>query len=554
MGESNVNVLVVIPARGGSKGIPRKNLRKLAGNPLIYYSIRTAIGSTFAPDVYVSSEDDEILSVARNLGAKVLKRDDSMAADVTTLDPVIHDACIRAEKIEGRRYDIVVTLQPTSPLLTSQSLDAALRKLIDDPDIDTVIAARSDAHLSWTLREGKFVPTYERRVNRQFLPPLFRETGGFLIARRGVVSPESRIGKGVDLQVLSGGEEIDIDSHDDWSLCEFHLRRRSILFVVTGNEKVGLGHVHNTLLVANDILNHHVEFLVDRDSTMARDEIASRNYAVRMQQSDDILDDIRMINPDVVVNDRLDTDPEYVRGLKELGLQVVNFEDLGDGARYADLVVNAIYPEKEALPRHYFGPEYFVLRDEFLLTAPPEVKTSVGEVLLTFGGVDPNNFTRKVLESIHGHCGLNGIAITIVTGFGYREFDSLAGWQGVEVVRNAKNISDYMARADMVFTSAGRTTYEVASLGIPCIVLAQNPREMTHFFASEAFGFAHLGMGAAVSAQKILETFIRISESAEARVAMSGKMRMTDLRLGRARVNALLNQLLDATLHPDPAP
>jgi hypothetical protein len=76
---------------------------------------------------------------------------------------------------------------------------------------------------------------------------------------------------------------------------------------------------------------------------------------------------------------------------------------------------------------------------------------------------------------------------------------------------------------------------------------------MTHFFASEAFGFAHLGMGAAVSAQKILETFIRISESVEARAAMSGKMRMTDLRLGRARVNALLNQLLDATLHPDPA-
>ncbi|MFC6806263.1 cytidylyltransferase domain-containing protein [Methylophaga thalassica] len=94
------NILVVIPARGGSKGIPRKNLRSLAGRPLIFYSIRNALASSFLVDVYVSSEDEEILSISEKFGAKVLKRNDEDAQDVVTLDPVIFKAYKQAEAIE----------------------------------------------------------------------------------------------------------------------------------------------------------------------------------------------------------------------------------------------------------------------------------------------------------------------------------------------------------------------------------------------------------------------------------------------------------------------
>ena len=121
-----MNILVIIPARGGSKGIPRKNLRSLCGKPLIYYSIKNALSSRFKPDVYVSSEDNEILSIAKKLGAKTIQRENRDSEDVTTLDPVIYKGWQKAEISERKIYDIVVTLQPTSPIRLPGTLDQCL--------------------------------------------------------------------------------------------------------------------------------------------------------------------------------------------------------------------------------------------------------------------------------------------------------------------------------------------------------------------------------------------------------------------------------------------
>ena len=85
-------ILVIIPARGGSKGIPQKNLRSLNKKPLIYYSIKNALNSKFKPDVYVTSDNFEILTISKQLGAKTLKRNTKLSNDSVTLDPVIFNA------------------------------------------------------------------------------------------------------------------------------------------------------------------------------------------------------------------------------------------------------------------------------------------------------------------------------------------------------------------------------------------------------------------------------------------------------------------------------
>ena len=117
-----MNILAIIPARGGSKGIPRKNLRLLNGKPLIYYSIKTVLSSKYDIDLYLSSEDNEILNIAIQFGAKIHKRDLSIADDRTTLDPVIYDCYNYAKKIEKKKYNYIITIQPTSPLLKTNSL------------------------------------------------------------------------------------------------------------------------------------------------------------------------------------------------------------------------------------------------------------------------------------------------------------------------------------------------------------------------------------------------------------------------------------------------
>ncbi len=239
-----MRVLAIIPARGGSKGIPRKNLRLLNGRPLISYAIDNALKSKYITDIYVTSDDDEILTISKKLGAKIHKRDKNLAKDETTLDPVIFNAYQDIKEMEGQDYDLIITMQPTSPLLRVESIDKALEKMTKERDIDTIISAKDDTHLSWRFENGKYLPNYKERVNRQYLTPTFTETGGFLITRKEIITENSRIGREVELYILNSLESIDIDTYEDWNLCEYYLKRKNILFVVRGNRDIGLGHVY----------------------------------------------------------------------------------------------------------------------------------------------------------------------------------------------------------------------------------------------------------------------------------------------------------------------
>ena len=103
--------------------------------------------------------------------------------------------------------------------------------------------------------------------------------------------------------------------------------------------------------------------------------------------------------------------------------------------------------------------------------------------------MDPLNNTLHVLTAINEYCVGHNIQINVVAGIGYNKFETLKDFTNINIFKDVKNISEYMLKADIIFTSAGRTVYEVASLGVPCIVLAQNKRELTHYFASSENGF-----------------------------------------------------------------
>jgi CMP-N-acetylneuraminic acid synthetase/spore coat polysaccharide biosynthesis predicted glycosyltransferase SpsG len=539
------SVLAVIPARGNSKGIPRKNLRSLAGRPLISYAIQTVLASRFKPYLLVSTDDEEIALIAQRYGANVHLRSPELARDETTLDPVVNDALIATESRLGATFDLVATVQPTSPLLRTASLDAALARFADDEDLDTIISATDDTHLTWRREGGRYVPNYVARVNRQQLPPTFRETGGFLITRRRNVTAAGRIGPNVQLHVLEPPESIDIDSHDDWGLCSYYLRRRRVLFVVTGSPRLGLGHVYNSLLLANDLMDHEIRFLVDEGSELARDVIGSKNFPVEIQTGPSLADDVARIAPHVVVNDRLDTTAEYMESLRALGVRTMNIEDLGPGAALADAVVNALYQDPDLLNREraYFGHRYACLRDEFFTLPDKGFRDAVERVLVTFGGTDPSHNTERVLDAVEPWCQERGIALDVVTGPGIGA-GRLEDRPYAKVHRNVSNISDYMWQADVAFTSAGRTLFELAAVRTPAIVLAQNERELQHTFASEAFGFVNLGLGRYVSGATIRETLDSLVNDTGRRRALFERMSAIDMSQGRANVLRIIEEVV----------
>jgi len=166
-------------------------------------------------------------------------------------------------------------------------------------------------------------------------------------------------------------------------------------------------------------------------------------------------------------------------------------------------------------------------------------------VLLTFGGTDPNNLTKKTLKAIYPYCVENNIKIKVITGLGYSLDESLYEFSNIQLFKNVPNISEYMAAADLVFTSAGRTTYEVALLGVPAIVLAQNERELTHFFAHEKNGFLNLGLGIEISHQAIFQNFQNLVNDYSKRKQMHGLMQKNEIKSGIQKVMKLINDKID---------
>jgi spore coat polysaccharide biosynthesis predicted glycosyltransferase SpsG len=285
--------------------------------------------------------------------------------------------------------------------------------------------------------------------------------------------------------------------------------------------------------------------LVDARSDLAASVLAAHHYEVLRPSGDDLVGDAIALEPDVVINDRLDTAAEDTSRLHDAGITVISFEDLGDGARDADLVINAIYPDAEPRPGHHIGPAYFLARPEFRAVDPRPIEEAVQRVLVTFGGVDASDLTARVIRSIRSAAAERGIVIDVVLGRGYANEPPSADPPDLIVDRAVSDMAERMGAADIVFTSAGRTIFEIACIGTPAIVLAQNRRELTHTFASDERGFRHLGLGSEVSDEAIRQAFIDLVDNVETRRMMQLRMLREDLRGGTARVVRLNEEAIE---------
>lgn len=539
--------LIVIPARGGSKGIPRKNLRLLGGRALIEYSLEL---SSSLPNDYVvvlSTDSEEIANYGRRFGVQIRIRPKSLAEDKVTLDPVIYDALQFATESLGIDFDLVCTMQPTSPLLKRSSLIGAFAKLEQNPEIDTILSAVKDVHLKWGIEDGGFHPLFEKRVNRQELPLEYKETGGFLITRGTLVTPNNRLGKNVELVELSSSEAIDIDSEDDWALCEYHLNRKHLVFVVAGYKRIGTGHIYNCLTLADALVGHRISFVTMKSHELAIEKVSQSNYPLKVVEDvRDLTQLLSEMSPDIIINDILDTELSYMESIVKLGKKVINFEDLGPGASLANVVINAMYPEKDnLLDHHFFGVRYFCLNDSMVNFKSEDYQAKQSRLLITFGGVDPENLTKKVLDAVHERCKELGVEIKVVLGMGYQSHESLKHYSDLDIVQNVSSLAEYINECDIVFTSAGRTTFEIASIGRPCIVLAQNERELTHFFCHRDNGFINLGLGTEVDETQIADSFERLISNPEFCKELVREMKRHDIKQGKNRVLQIIRDTIN---------
>lgn len=533
-----MKILTVIPARAGSKGIPNKNIRLLNGHPLVYYAINNALQSQYITDVIVTTDSEEVRIIAQQMGALYHWRDQELCEDSVTLDAVIADAIPK-----DINWDYVVTMQPTSPTLTVATLDRAIKYAIDN-NLDTLISAINSPHLSWKEKDGKKVPNYAKRLNRQYLPANYNETGAFVVSKASIITPDTRIGKKIDVFEVPESESLDIDTFIDLRNAEVVMRKEKVAIYVNGNNKRGIGHIYRALEIADEFYTKPVIYY-DNNQTDREVFGQTTHQLIAVNGISELFDRCKKEQYTIFINDILTTSIDYMIGIRTVlpSAKIINFEDDGEGILKADLVFNALYQESE-FPQVYAGEKYYVSSKLFMFYKPIEINDMVKNIFISFGGADPKNYTDRLLKIV-SKPEYSSFHFYVVIGRAKENIDFLMDfnkYDNIHVFYDILNMPELMSKCDIGMTSRGRTGYELALLGIPSIAMAQNNREEKHGFICNENGFTYIGMN---PADEIIEANLKmyLNLSKESRQHFQNMLLSHDLRGGRKRIMNLINNL-----------
>lgn len=535
-----MKIVAIIPARANSKRIPNKNIRLLNNHPLVFYAIQNALESKYIDRVIVSTDSKEVEIIAQQFGVECIHRKEFLCCDETTLDPVIFDAA------SGCACDYVVTLQPTAPLLKADSLDAAIEKCIQDSSIDTIVSVINFPRLAWEKKGEMLVPLYRERLNCQYLPPYYRETGAFIISKKEIITEQSCIGKRVDIFETSPEEAVNISTFQDWQLANFILQQKKVGIYVNGNNSRGIGHIYRSLELADEFYTKP-DIYFDQNQTDISVFGSTMHKLIPVNGLDELLIKLKEKNYDIFINDILSTSIDYMIALRNCipNAKLINFEDEGEGIYIADLIFNALF-QKNDLSKVKAGEAYYIAPKLFMLYQPIQIKETVKNVLITFGGADPKGYTDRILDIITASLEkYEEYHFIVILGCAKKNVDVImeyTKYPNIEVLYDVNNMPEIMSKCDIAITSRGRTGYELSLLGVPTIAIAQNEREESHEFICHENGFNYLGLNPSNKViEANLELYLHLSK--EEREECQRQMLKKDLRNGRQRVMKLINSL-----------
>jgi CMP-N,N'-diacetyllegionaminic acid synthase len=223
-----MKTIAVIPARGGSKAIPRKNIIELGGKPLISYIIEAALKVSELDRVVVSTEDEEIAEISKKYGAELpFIRPKELAKDETPTLPVLQHAVKFLEENENYFPDLVVLLYATFPLLDAEKISEAI-KMIKENGFDSVISVTKDKGHYWIEDDNNYIRLYPEIIeNRQLVKPLFKENGAIYACKRDLLIEKNQIvGGNIGFLVMNDEESVDINEKIDLDFAEFLLRKK----------------------------------------------------------------------------------------------------------------------------------------------------------------------------------------------------------------------------------------------------------------------------------------------------------------------------------------
>lgn len=463
--------LIIIPARGGSKEVPRKNLRLLNNKPLIYYAIESAKMVNFEADIFISSDDEEILQVAKYYGNNILKRDKRYSQDKTTLDEVIYDACFKIEKKTGLQYSTIITLQPTSPFICTNDLNLAYKKF-KSKKYDSLISVQLDKHLYWKKNNNNYKPLFKKRVNRQFLEPLLRENGAMLFCSRTQMLTGTRIGKKLAFYELATYKSMDIDTNLDFKVCEKIFNTKRIIFIVSNFKNRNFYNLNHMMIIAYAISGHSIEFICKKNDDQAISFIKERNFKVILESDFDFFNIDK--NKAVILLMNKDMSLEFLKLQKlKKNIKTLNINS-------SNLYKN-IFLEKDSFKmKKITNNRFFGIRNEFLYLKASQLNRTVSKVVYYDTNLDSSLPRIKLLLKIMSLIKKSSIKLIIILTKKPKEINKITSIiknnqsNNFELVIKQENIADYFESCNLIVTYGNISMIECASLNIATLVIGLN--------------------------------------------------------------------------------
>jgi len=213
-------VIAIILARGGSKGIPRKNVLDFCGKPLIAWSVLQAVNTPEIDEVYLSSDCQEILGIAQEYGAKIIKRPDEFASDIASSESAVIHALSTLEFTP----EIVIMLEPTAPLRKPDDLGKSIVQFRQEGWDSGFSGAELDDFLIWTRNENNELVSvnydYVNQTRRQDRKPDYVENGAIYLFKPEILYANNRFGGKIGVYMMDFWQSFELDSPDDWGFLE----------------------------------------------------------------------------------------------------------------------------------------------------------------------------------------------------------------------------------------------------------------------------------------------------------------------------------------------
>ena len=481
------DICIIIPAFKKNAVIPDQLVKNLAGKTLIQRAINLSKEILDENDIYVITDSQEISLIAErnNINFTYDSRLNVNPKNILkNLDYIFNDY--------SKKYKSFFLYRANAPLVNKKIIKDAISFFKENSNELIVSVKKEQRRLFKAKKNDLNILFLEEKSH------FFEEVNAFQISNFSLL--KNKKAKTLPF-VLPSEIAIEITGYQSWWICEKLLKRKKIVFNVIGSSTLGMGHIYRSLSLAHDITDHEIVFVCDDTHHLVVDKIALKDYKVLSCNKLRIIDFIINLEPDLVINDILNTNKSDILKLKEKGIKIVNFEDLGSGSKHSDYTINELYDIPKIKGDNYlWGHDYFFLRDEFNEAKPHEIFEPIESVLISFGGTDQNNLSKVILDLILPDCKKNDIKIFIVCGSGYLFKEELLQqvsqqkYKNIELVFESAAISKIMEKTQIAISSNGRTVYELADMNIPSIVFSQHEREDTHKFACSENGFINMGV------------------------------------------------------------